>query len=58
VVIEDDLNYIVVLEAESNGVEYYYGAMWSGESDEIIDIENFKNYIAKKLNNPITVNIN
>ncbi len=58
---EDDLNYIVTLEAESNRVEYYFGAMWSGESDEIIDIENFKNYIdetAKKLNNPITVNIN
>lgn len=60
-VTEDNLSYIVVLEAESNKVEYYYGAMWSGESDKKVSIEDFKKYIektAEKLNNPITVNIN
>jgi len=55
---EDDLNYLVLLEAESNIVEYYYGALWSGESDKKMDLEDFRNYIdktAEELNNPLVV---
>jgi len=58
---EDDLNYLVLLEAESNIVEYYYGALWSGESDKKNGIEDFRNYINKtseELNNPLVVRSN
>lgn len=44
-IVEDKHNQAVVLRLQDNAVDYYFGAVWAGEENPIVTLEQFETYL-------------
>jgi hypothetical protein len=57
---EDEMSYVIKLKPEQQNVTYYFAAAWNQEENRIKNIEQFKKYLEKtlqQLNTPVIVDV-